>query len=249
MDILGLEPAWGHRPLSQMRAPTVEKRVVNTLNGDCVAYTLAEFQAFFGDAWQDYWENGLRLRSSSVRAFPSVDERSGRSCPFRWPRCQGGPLAVWVQAAGGGGTSTARGCEAYARDEEVAADPPQQPEGIIEAGCRRQSGYSASARFAAPTCSRRTSLVTTLPVVLGLLLLASFSAREGQLPARVCNFGQARTHICSAVGVACRRLQQSGAAPPLAQTGAILVGLSRATARVICLICQHLSWNVAARQP
>ena len=74
VDILGLEPARGHRPLSQMRAPTVEKRVVNTLNSDCVAYTLAEFQAFFGDAWQDYWENGLRLRSSSVRAFPSVDE-------------------------------------------------------------------------------------------------------------------------------------------------------------------------------
>ena len=74
MDVFSLEPARGHRPLSHMRAPTVDKRVVNTSNSDCVAYTLAEFQAFFGDAWQDYWENGLRLRSSSVRAFPSVDE-------------------------------------------------------------------------------------------------------------------------------------------------------------------------------
>jgi hypothetical protein len=61
----------------------VEKRIVNTQNSDCQPYSQHEFKVFFGDVWQRYWDDALRLRPSTVTAFPAVDESDGEELvPF-----------------------------------------------------------------------------------------------------------------------------------------------------------------------
>ncbi len=80
LDVLSLNAVKQHRPLPKP-LPTVERRVVNTVNSDCVAYTFAEFEAFFGNAAQRHWDAGLRLRPSTVAQFLAVDESDQEEQP------------------------------------------------------------------------------------------------------------------------------------------------------------------------
>ena len=80
MVILSIELAKQFGLLGQPE-PVTERRVVNTVNSDSVAYSLAEFQSYFGDAWQKYLTNAIRLQSTTVKALPRFDESDTEELP------------------------------------------------------------------------------------------------------------------------------------------------------------------------